>query len=138
MIKVPDPKELQDFDLQDFQVEPFKYVERRGYMYILVDSVFPDYVKVGRTQNVYKRLQAYNSDKPYPTAKIIYISRLFDDCHEVEKKVLQYLYDCTNPTTLSKEWFEIKHKDLIIDIITKQESIQESKQDKEVQNDIHN
>lgn len=120
MIKVPQSDELSDFDLRDYSVPVYK--ELRGYMYILRDDIFPEYIKVGRTSDIRKRLQGYNSDKPYPTAKMLFISRLFEDVNEVERKILQYLYDNTSPTTLSREWFEYKHIDKIKDIIEKAEN----------------
>lgn len=125
MIKVPDAAELDNFNLADYVVPPLeKYTDRRGYMYILYDSIFPDFIKVGRTSDVKKRLQGYNSDKPYPTAKMLYISELFENVHDVERKILAYMYDLTQPTTLSKEWFEIKYKDSIMSIIEKAERIE--------------
>lgn len=119
MITVPLSEDLCDFDLRDYTVPAYK--ELRGYMYILRDDIFPEYIKVGRTSDVKRRLQGYNSDKPYPTARMMYISKLFDDVNEVERKVLQYLYDNTSPTTLSREWFEFKHIDKIKNIIEKAE-----------------
>ena len=90
-------------------------------MYVLFDSNFPDYIKVGRTADCKKRLLGYNSDKPYPTAKMLFISKMFEDVHDVERRVLNYMYDHTAPTTLSKEWFMIEHKDKLITIIEKAE-----------------
>lgn len=120
MIEVPCSSDLgKDFDLRDFCVTPYK--ETRGYMYILYDEIFPDYIKVGRTSDCYKRLIGYNSDKPYPTAKMLYISKLFSEVNEAERKILKYMYDNTSPTTLSREWFPIENKQMIIDIIRKAE-----------------
>lgn len=125
MFKVPDPEELSDFDIADFVTPPLeKYTDRRGFIYVLSDSNFPDYIKVGRTSDCRKRLLGYNSDKPYPTAKMLYISIMFDNVIEVERKILRYMYDCTPPTTLSKEWFEIQHKDKIISIVEKAEKME--------------
>lgn len=119
MITVPNSKDLCDFNLGDYMVPTYK--ETRGYMYVVFDSIFPDYIKVGRTIDCKKRLQGYNSDKPYPTAKMLYVSKLFDNVNDVERKILEYLYDNTSPTTLSKEWFQFEHKQLIIDILEKAE-----------------
>ena len=119
MIKVPLTEELSDFNLRDYVVP--SYVDRRGYMYILFDRVFPDFIKVGRTSDVRKRLMGYNSDKPFPTARMLYISKLFEDVNDTERKILEYMYDNTAPSTLSREWFEIEHKQMIIDIIEKAE-----------------
>ena len=106
----------------DFTVEPApKYIEQRGYIYLLRDKVFPDHIKIGRTSNLQKRLAAYNADKPYPTTSVICISRLFENAIFAEKKILEYLYENTEPTTFTKEWFESCHKDLCIKLITEAE-----------------
>lgn len=119
MFKVPLSSELDDFDLRDYSVPVFK--ETRGFMYILFDDVFPDFIKVGRTSDCRKRLQGYNSDKPYPTARMLYVSRMFEDVNEVERRILKYMYDNTSPSTLSREWFLIEHKEMIKEIIEKAE-----------------
>lgn len=122
MIKVPDTAELSEFNISDFVTPPLeKYTDKRGYIYILFDSNFPEFIKVGRTSNCKNRLNGYNSDKPFPTAKMLYISKMFEDCHEIERRILTYMYDTTAPTTLSKEWFEIDHKEKLIEIIEKAE-----------------
>lgn len=124
MIKVPDLEELTEFDIRDYKAPPLdKYIDRRGFIYILYDSIFPNYIKVGRTGDCHKRLVGYNSDKPYPTAKFLFISRMFENVNEVERRILAYMYDNTPPTTLSKEWFEIKHLDKIIAIVEKAEKL---------------
>jgi hypothetical protein len=124
MIQVPNPEDLSDFNLSDYSVQPLeKYVDRRGYMYILFDYKFPEHIKVGRSGDCKKRLYSYNSDKPYPTSKYLYISEMFDNVIEVERRILAYMYDNTAPTTLSKEWFQIEHKEKIIQIIEKAENL---------------
>lgn len=128
MIRVPSPEELTEFDIRNFKTPPLdKYVDRRGYIYILYDEIFPDFIKVGRTQDCHKRLTGYNSDKPFPTARMLYISEMFEDVNEIERRILSYMYDQTQPTTLSKEWFEVKHKEKIIEIIEKAESLYSKK-----------
>lgn len=124
MIQIPHPQELKDVDLTEFSIE--KYVDRRGFMYILFDEIFPEYIKVGRTSDVQKRLVGYNSDKPFRTARMLFVSSLFEDANTTEKTVLDYLYSVTSPTTLSREWFEIKHLELIKETIER------------LENDIHN
>jgi len=122
MIIVPDSAELADFNLADYAVPPLdKNSDNRGFMYILYDSMYPNYIKVGRTCNCRKRLVQYNADKPFPTAKMQYVSNMFTDVNDVERKILQYMYDNTAPTTLTKEWFEIEHKQRILCIIEKAE-----------------
>lgn len=125
MIKVPDTEDLSEFNISDYFVPPLeKYTDKRGFIYVLSDSNFPDYIKVGRTSDCKKRLIGYNSDKPFPTAKMLYISDMFENVYEVERRILAYMYDNTPPTTLSKEWFEVQHKDKILNIIAKAEILE--------------
>lgn len=52
MIKVPHPDSLEYFNLDEFSVPPLeKFVDRRGFLYILFDEAFPDFIKVGRTSD---------------------------------------------------------------------------------------
>lgn len=133
MIQVPHPEELKDFKLDEFEVP--KYTERRGYLYILEDDVFPDFIKVGRSTSVQKRLYMYNSDKPYNTARMVLVSKLFENQNEAERKVLEYLYSVTPPTTLSREWFPKEYKSLIQETIEKLEASQAELE--KAENDIH-
>lgn len=120
MIQIPHPEELEHVDLNEYSLE--KDVDRRGFMYILYDEIFPDYIKVGRTSDVQKRLLGYNSDKPYRTARMLYVSSLFTDQNQTEKAVLDYLYSVTQPTTLSREWFMYEHINTIKETIEKLEA----------------
>ncbi len=94
-----------------------KITYTRGYIYVLKDKAFPLNIKVGKTHDLAKRLAAYNSDKPFPTADYIYISKVFDNKDTVEKYILDYIYKRTNPTTFSKEWFDTQYMDLLIDTV---------------------
>lgn len=116
MLKLQDEKTFSSSDLKDFTVPP-KSPDKRGFVYIVLDSVFPDEFKIGITINVHKRLQQYNSDKPRKTAKVHYVSVMFDDADMVETKILEAMYDRTPPTTMSKEWFEMKYLDEAIFLI---------------------
>lgn len=116
MLKLQDEKTFSSSDLKDFTVPP-KAPDKRGFVYIVLDSVFPDEFKIGITINVHKRLQQYNSDKPRKTAKVHYVSVMFDDADMVETKILEAMYDRTPPTTMSKEWFEMKYLDEAIFLI---------------------
>ena len=100
-----------------------KYIEHRGYMYLVRSSAFPDHIKIGRTADLSKRLQAYNSDQPFNTFQPILVSHLFPDVLEVEAKILSYLtLNLISPTTLKHEWFESTHTDLLTSLITQAES----------------
>lgn len=98
---------FNSLEVDDYEVAPLpKVVDKRGYMYLIEDSVFPGYIKIGRTVNLKKRLAVYNSDRPYNTVKVVAVTRMFEDVNHVEKKILEYLYENTAPSTLSREWFK--------------------------------
>lgn len=113
-------KDYAPLDLKEFVIP--KYVEKRGYIYILIDSAYPEHMKVGRTADVSKRLEAYNAHKPYPTAEMTWISKEFIDVIKVEEILLKYLYQEISPTTFRKEWFEIKHMHNIFSLVQEMES----------------
>ena len=109
------PDEYFDTSYSEFVVE--KYVETKGYLYLVQDKAFPDFVKIGRTCDFEQRLSVYNRNKPYPTIHPICISRLFADVVTVETKVLDYLYKVTAPTTFRKEWFRSENTNLILTVM---------------------
>lgn len=110
---------FDDFDMGEYAID--KYVESRGWIYLVQDDAFQGFVKIGRTSNMYKRLLDYNADKPFPTTKVHSMSERFDDVIHVEKKILEYLYREIQPTTFRKEWFEDKYLSMIIDTIKEAE-----------------
>ena len=124
-MKTFDPKEVFPEDrIQDFLVDPVpRYIEKRGWIYIILDSVYPDHLKIGRTSDLGKRLTNYNTLKPFPTASVLCISGPYPDVILVETKILDYLYTNTRPTTFKKEWFEIQHKKLCITTIEEAERV---------------
>ena len=119
-----DPKEIfSDSRIQDFSIEtPPRYIEKRGWIYIIQDSVYPEHIKIGRTSDLGKRLRNYNEAKPFPTARVTCISGPYPDVILVETKILDHLYSCTNPTTFRNEGFEFQHLDLCINTIKEAES----------------
>ena len=123
MLQINMDSTFSEYDLGSFAVEAVpKYVEKRGFIYLVRDTVFPDFIKIGRTANIGKRLMAYNNDKPYNTTELICISGLFDNVIGVENKILERLYKETSPTTFKKEWFKEEYTDLCISLIKEAES----------------
>lgn len=111
-------------DASPYIVPPLpKIVDNRGYIYILSDTTFWEYFKIGRTTDMHKRLQAYNTDKPYKTTFLHAISTPFHNAVDVEAKIIKAMYKVTSPTTFSKEWFEISHLPQAIALIQEAEKI---------------
>ena len=115
----PDPSQtFSDIDLDNYEVPAApKYIECRGFIYIIQDSAFPGFFKLGRSQSLKKRLMQYNSDRPFPTVRYSVFSTMFADVHTVEEKILEKLYEETPPTTFSREWFTLAHIDRAIELI---------------------
>lgn len=110
-------------NISDLSLEPLpRQVDARGYMYIVVDKMFPDWVKIGRTNDPKKRLQAYNSDKPFNTCSYIHMSESFVDVIEVERMILELAYENAAPSTTSKEWFVVGEIDNLVSYIGKAEA----------------
>ncbi len=120
-MKINSIEAFKELDLGNFSVEPLVKLptppDNRGFIYIVVDSAFPRHFKLGRTIDMKKRLMQYNSDKPYPTARVAVISDMFEDVVSVEKDILKYLYHSSPPTTFSREWFYLDLYDDATNII---------------------
>lgn len=106
-----DGKSLNTIRLDQFELPVFeKPVDKRGYMYIVKDEAYPEFIKIGRTNDLKKRLVAYNSDKPYNSASYHAVSGPYVDVVETEAMILEKLYEVIQPSTFRKEWFAIGHK----------------------------
>lgn len=82
-------------------------ISNSGYIYIIVDSVFPDYIKIGRTINPIRRLQDYNCNKPFRTAEYLYLSKPIKNINAVEFVILQHLsIQYPTPNNICREWFK--------------------------------
>lgn len=113
--------EFSKLNISTLSLEPLPK-DARGYIYIVQDSVYPDWVKVGRTVDPKKRLAAYNSDKPFPTAKYTYMSGAFVDVIEAERVILEMVYDISAPSTASKEWFPVTLLEDIVGVVESAEA----------------
>lgn len=94
---------------------------KRGYIYILRDDVFPEYIKIGMTRDLAKRYRDYNQHKPFNTAEFIAVSEVFNDVVTVEKKILAALVKEITPIGAKKEWFEAVHEDRLKEIVEEAE-----------------
>ena len=111
--------ELKSKELQ-LTFEPERYTvptDTRGYIYIVIDKDEPDFIKVGRTNNIVKRLSAYNGDRPSPKVSLLAISEMFNDVKEVEKKILNYLKKDKGTCIGKLEWFNKEVYDELLNLI---------------------
>ncbi len=98
-----------------------KYVERRGFLYIVLDTAYPEWCKIGKTVNLASRLTGYNKDRPIATAFFSVVSLPFKDATSVESIILEQMYKTINSSSKSKEWFDIKHYTTLVDWIRRAE-----------------
>ena len=79
----------------------------RGYIYIMVNPAFPQYVKIGYTDNVDQRLKTLNSNSGLPLPYSVYAT--YEVKERLEDKTLHNLIDRLNPTlrlVKSREFYE--------------------------------
>jgi predicted GIY-YIG superfamily endonuclease len=115
---------LSEMSLSDFRSYPSvqKVAINHGYIYILKDSSYPGYIKVGMTRDLKRRYKEYNQHKPYNTAEFVAVSDPFEDAVKVEKKILEVLVKEIQPIGAKLEWFEDLHEERMREIIIEAES----------------
>jgi hypothetical protein len=112
-----------DADMSRYAIQPLPPLPKdtRGFIYLVQCSRFRDYVKIGKTRDMVKRLAAYNQDRPVKSVSPLYISGAFDDVDLVEKRILDFMYRNHCTAGSSHEWFENKHLDKLKELIQEAE-----------------
>jgi len=111
-------------DLEDFKITEYnipKYIETRGFIYIMVNKHYPELFKVGRTIGIKNRFNSYNANQPEPDTELLLVSDLFNDCHYIEKKILDALKDLSGESDYNAEWFNKQYLKICITFITEAE-----------------
>lgn len=117
-------EELDLFDIKNtVSYEVPKYVEKRGYIYLVKNINYPELFKLGKTTNMATRLTSYNSGQPRAVTKLLCISELLSDVGYVEKRLLDWLKQEVEPIQYRKEWFDVKYMATIKEFIIEAESI---------------
>lgn len=90
-----------------------------GYIYILKNPSFPDYIKIGYADDVYSRLKTLNDKSAVPFAFRLYA--YYKVNHRLEDKTVHEIIDKLNPSLRAKdnidgkerkrEFFEISAED---------------------------
>ncbi len=111
--------ELSEMSLDDYHSYPsfVKVDVTHGYIYLLKDSAYPGYIKIGMTRDLKRRYKEYNQYKPFNTAVFIAVSDVFDNVVKVEKKLLEVLIKEIQPIGAKREWFETKNEERIRELI---------------------
>lgn len=95
-----------------------KYIETRGFIYLAADSKFPNFFKVGRTTNAAKRLDEYNTDRPFPTIQYLWVSQMLSNALQKERHIMDTLQAIEATTACGKrEWVHIQHLQEIFPLI---------------------
>ena len=75
---------------------------KEGYIYIISNSNFPHYYKIGVTQNIESRLRTYQTSSPFRDYKVEYYIH-HPDCYKAEKQIQEKMHYFA--TDRKKEWF---------------------------------
>ena len=79
----------------------------RGFVYILINKAWPEWVKIGCTTNIENRLRGLNACSPYRDFKIFAFFQASDQ-YESELFVHEYLDELN--VERKREWFKIDSK----------------------------
>ena len=85
---------------------------KEGYIYIISNINFPNYYKIGVTEDIKSRLRTYQTSSPLRNYRVEYYIH-HPDCYEAERQIHENL----KPFALSKknEWVEINNLQILID-----------------------
>lgn len=85
-----------------------------GYVYAVYSPTYPEFIKIGITQNLCTRIKSYNSYNPYSDFRYIAVSKFCLNTKEIEDMLKNTIPD---KSLVANEWFDIKHKEYIITVI---------------------
>ena len=89
-----------------------------GYIYTVEDLDYTDFIKIGCTTNIPKRLKAYNTDRPFNRVRLLCVSKKFIDVRFVEKQILLGLKEIgVLPIANRAEWFQREHEPKLVNAI---------------------
>ena len=97
------------------QVNKWNTEKRKGYIYMISSPTFKDWVKIGQTQNVDKRLAGFNSHNPL---RDFIVDCFIEDDHvgKAESYLLYLIYkECGE--ACHGEWTKIRDKDKAVQIM---------------------
>lgn len=97
-------KELTGFDVSHLLKEAQKEEETKteGFVYVIYNQAWDGWYKVGKADDVEKRLRSYQTGDPHRAYKVCY-EMAFDDCKAAEEAVLNALQE-DDKVIKSHEW----------------------------------
>lgn len=78
--------------------------QKDGYVYIISNSNFPNYYKIGVTKDIESRLRTYQTSSPFRDYKIEYYI-YHTECYLAESKIREKMYYFA--TDIKNEWFKV-------------------------------
>lgn len=76
----------------------------KGFIYIITNEYYPDWVKIGITKNLKRRLQTYQTYSPLRNYKLLY-SVEHSNCREGERKIRDMMkYFALD---IKNEWYQV-------------------------------
>ena len=101
-----------DFKAEQWVVPPLppvaKIKDQRGFIYIVVDTKYPELLKVGKTIDFVKRVKTYNVDRPYEDVRPVLCTRLIQNVEHVERHLKNFLGEKYGSAGKSQEWFNVE------------------------------
>jgi len=115
-----DGNPLVAISTESFVVPP----DNRGFIYMVHDCTEPDYIKIGRTSNLHKRLLAYNSNRPRNSVQLVAVTEMFQDAVEVEARILTTINNFFEavPSKGTTEWFSSEFKEHFLEAMKQAET----------------
>lgn len=92
-----------------------------GYLYIIQNPAWPNWLKIGITDNLNKRLQSYQTSSPFRDYKLLY-SLYHPQYKEAEKKIKDTMKPFAK--SIKNEWFEV---DFLVAKVRLEEQLDEYK-----------
>ena len=86
--------------------------QKSGYIYVISNVNFPNYYKIGVTEDIKSRLRTYQTSSPLRNYKIEYYIE-HPDCYNAEKEIHKQMRHFA--TNIKNEWFEIGSLQMVID-----------------------
>jgi len=84
-----------------------------GYLYVVTNPAWPDFIKIGRTININTRLRSYNTGSPFKDYELFYYRFFTDVC--AAEQAIRHFY---GGHKFRGEWYQMHPEDAanLIDI----------------------
>lgn len=89
---------------------------KSGFIYLISNTNFPGYFKIGVTQDIKSRLHVYQTSSPHRNYKVEFYA-FHPDCYTAEKKINEMMKYFA--LSIKNEWYEIS-KEMAITRIQEQ------------------